>query len=46
MESKDGNDPTVDALTGGYIRVRQHPFDIPGMNFYYQIPNSNEIEAK
>jgi hypothetical protein len=45
MEGEDGNYPLVDTSAGRDVRIRQHPFDIPHVNFYYKIPDSNEIEA-
>jgi hypothetical protein len=45
MEGEDGDYPLVDTSAGRDVRIRQHPFDIPGVNFYYKIPDSNEIEA-
>jgi hypothetical protein len=36
----------VRMATGGDVRIRQHPFDIPSINFYYKIPDSNEIQAQ
>jgi hypothetical protein len=44
VEGKDGDNPSVDACTGGDIRVRYHPFDIPAIDLYYQIPDSDDIE--
>jgi hypothetical protein len=41
----DGNYPPVDTSTGRDVRIRQHPFDIPHVDFYYKIPDYNEIEA-
>jgi hypothetical protein len=45
VEGEDGNYPPVDTSAGGDVRIRQHPFDIPRVDFYYKILNSNEIEA-
>jgi hypothetical protein len=45
VEGEDGDYPLVDTSAGGDVRIRQHPFDIPHVDFYYKIPNSNEIEA-
>jgi hypothetical protein len=45
VEDEDGDYPPVDTSAGGDVRIRQHPFDIPHVNFYYKIPDSNEIEA-
>jgi hypothetical protein len=45
VEGEDGDYPPVDTSTGGDVRIRQHPFDIPRVNFYYKIPDCNEIEA-
>jgi hypothetical protein len=43
MEGEDDDYPLVDTSVG---RIRQHPFDIPGVDFYYKIPDSNEIEVQ
>jgi hypothetical protein len=45
VEGEDGDYSPVDTSTGGDVRIRQHPFDIPHVDFYYKIPNSNEIEV-
>jgi hypothetical protein len=45
MEGEDGDYPPVDTSAGGDVRIREHPFDIPCVDFYYKIPDSNEIEA-
>jgi hypothetical protein len=45
VEGEDGDYPPVDTSAGGDVRIRQHSFDIPRVDFYYKIPNSNEIEA-
>jgi hypothetical protein len=45
MEGEDGDHPPVDTSAGGDVRIRQHPFDIPCIDFYYKIPDSNKIEA-
>jgi hypothetical protein len=44
-EGEDGDYPPVDTSAGRDVRIRQHPFDIPCVDFYYKIPNSIEIEA-
>jgi hypothetical protein len=46
MEGEDGDYPPVDTRAGRDVRIRQHPFDIPGVDFYYKISDSNEIEAQ
>jgi hypothetical protein len=46
MEGKDGDYPPVDTIAGRDVRIKQHPFDIPGVDFYYKIPDSNEIEVQ
>jgi hypothetical protein len=46
MDGEDGDYPPVDTSAGRDVRIRQHPFDIPCVNFYYKIPHSNEIEAQ
>jgi hypothetical protein len=45
MEGEDGSYPLVDTSTGRDVRIRQYPFDIPGIDFYYKILDSNEIEV-
>jgi hypothetical protein len=45
MEGEDVEYPPVDTSTGRDVRIRQHLFDIPCVDFYYKILNSNEIEA-
>jgi hypothetical protein len=45
VEDEDGNYPLVDTSAGGDVRIREHLFDIPCINFYYKIPYSDEIEA-
>jgi hypothetical protein len=45
VEGEDGDYPPVDTSAGGDVRIRKHPFDIPRVDFYYKIPDSNEIEA-
>jgi hypothetical protein len=45
VEGEDGDYPLVDTSAGGNVRIRQHPFDIPHVNFCYKILDSNEIEA-
>jgi hypothetical protein len=45
VEGEDGDYPPVDTSAGGNVRIRQHPFDIPCIDFYYKILYSNEIEA-
>jgi hypothetical protein len=45
MEGEDGDYPPVDTSAGGDVRIREHPFDISRVDFYYKIPDSNEIEA-
>jgi hypothetical protein len=46
MEGEDGNYPPVDTSAGRDVRIRQHPFDILGVDFYYKIPDSNKIEVQ
>jgi hypothetical protein len=46
MEGEDGDYPPVDTSAGRDVRIRQHPFDIPGVDFYHKIPDSSEIEAQ
>jgi hypothetical protein len=46
IKGEDGNYPPVDTSTGRDVRIRQHPFGIPGVYFYYKIPDSNEIEVQ
>jgi hypothetical protein len=45
VEGEDGDYSPVDTSTGGDVRIRQHPFDIPRVDFHYKIPDSNEIEV-
>jgi hypothetical protein len=45
VEGEDGDYPPVDTSAGGDVRIREHPFDIPRVDFYYKIPDCNEIEA-
>jgi hypothetical protein len=45
VKGEDGDYPPVDTSAGGDVRIRQHPFDIPRVDFYYKILDSNEIEA-
>jgi hypothetical protein len=45
VEGEDGDYPLVDTSTGGDVRIREHPFDTPRVDFYYKILDSNEIEA-
>jgi hypothetical protein len=45
VEDEDDDYPLIDTSAGGDVRIRQHPFDIPRVDFYYKIPDSNEIEA-
>jgi hypothetical protein len=45
VEGEDGDYPPVNTSAGGDVRIRQHSLDIPHVNFYYKILNSNEIEA-
>jgi hypothetical protein len=46
MEGEDGDYPLVDTSARRDVRIRQHPFNIPRVNFYYKIPDSNKIEAQ
>jgi hypothetical protein len=46
MEGEDGDYPLVDTSAGRYVRIRQHPFDIPRINFYHKISDSNKIEVQ
>jgi hypothetical protein len=46
MEGEDGDYPPVDTSAGRDVRIRQYPVDIPGINFYYNILDSNEIKAQ
>jgi hypothetical protein len=45
VEGEDGDYPPVDTSAGGDVRIREHPFDIPHIDFYYKIPDSDEIGA-
>jgi hypothetical protein len=46
MEGENGDYPPVDTSAVRDVRIRQYPFDIPGINFYYKILDSNEIEVQ
>jgi hypothetical protein len=46
MEGEDGDYPPGHTSAGGDVRIRQHSFDIPHVDFCYKIPDSNEIEAQ
>jgi hypothetical protein len=45
VEGEDGDYPPVDTSAGGDVRISEHPFDIPRIDFYYKILNSDEIEV-
>jgi hypothetical protein len=45
VEGEDSNYPLVGTSAGGDVGVGQHPLNIPRVDFYYKIPDSNEIEA-
>jgi hypothetical protein len=45
VEGEDGDYPPVDTSAVGDVRIRQHPFDIPCIDFYYKILDSNEIKV-
>jgi hypothetical protein len=45
VEGENGDYPLVDTSAGGDVRIREHPFDIPHIDFYYKIPYYDEIEA-
>jgi hypothetical protein len=45
VEGEDDDYPPVDTSAGGDVRIREHPHDIPRVDFYYKILYSNEIEA-
>jgi hypothetical protein len=45
VKGEDGSYPPVDTSAGGDVRIRQNSLDIPCVDFYYKIPDSNEIEA-
>jgi hypothetical protein len=40
MECEDGDDPAIDACTWGHIGIREHAFDISGVDF------DDEVESK
>jgi hypothetical protein len=46
MEGEDGDYAPVDTSAGRDVRIRQHPFDIPCIDFYHKIPDSNKIEHR
>jgi hypothetical protein len=41
MESENSDYPSIDTC-----RVREHPFDIPSVDFNYQIPDADEVKVK
>jgi hypothetical protein len=45
VEGEDSDYPPVDTSAGRDVRIRKHSLDIPCVDFYYKIPDSNEIEA-
>jgi hypothetical protein len=46
IESEDSDYPSIDTRTRRDVRVREHPFDIPSVDFNYQIPDAGEVKAK
>jgi hypothetical protein len=46
MEGENSNYPSIDTCTRRDVRVREHPFDIPSVDFNYQIPDADEVKAK
>ena len=44
LEREDGENPTINAGAGIEVRIGEHAFDIPCVNFYDQILNTNEVE--
>jgi hypothetical protein len=46
MEGENSDYPLIDTCTRRDVRVREHPFDIPSVDFNYQIPDADEIKAK
>jgi hypothetical protein len=38
--------PSIDTCTRRDVRVREHPFDIPSVDFNYQIPDADKVKAK
>jgi hypothetical protein len=46
MEGENSDYPSIDTCTRRDVRVREHPFDIPSIDFNYQIPDADEVKAK
>jgi hypothetical protein len=43
MEHEDRHNPPIDRRAWIEIGVRQHPFDVSRIDFYYEVPNTNEV---
>ena len=46
MERQDRDDPSVNTSLWCDIGVREHPFDIPSINFDDQIAHANKVESE
>ena len=46
MKGENRNNPAIDAGTGSDIWVREHAFDIPGVDFDDKISNADKVESK
>ena len=46
MKGENWNNPVIDASTGGYVRFREHAFNIPGINFDNKVSNTDKVELK
>jgi hypothetical protein len=46
MEGENSDYPSIDTCTRRDVRVREHFFDIPSVDFNYQIPDADEVKAK
>ena len=46
LEGEDGYDPAIDASGRRDVRIRQHTFDVPRIDFDDEVSNANEVEAE
>jgi hypothetical protein len=46
VESEDRHDPTIDAGAWGNVGIREHVFDIAGVDFHDEVSYANEIESE
>jgi len=44
VKREDRNNPSVDASGGSDVGIREHTLDVPCVDLYYQIPDTDEIE--